>query len=211
MSAFLFGMGVIVALAYLPLAQGAPGWSRSVVKTAPLALFSVAALFSGAPPWLGTALVFSALGDFALSRRGEGAFLLGLGGFALAHLAYILLFLEISGVSMWGGIFALPVLAAALIALGLSAEVWLIPHVGPLRWPVRFYVLIITLMGLASLTGGVGVVTAGAILFILSDVLLAVQLFRLAPDSALAAPLGWLIWGFYITGQATIFSGVLQS
>ncbi len=100
-------------------------------------------------------------------------------------------------------------LALFLAGVGLSAEIWLIPYVGGLRWPVRLYVVAIILMGLAALTLPLGVVTLGATLFIASDVLLALQLFRLGADNPLSGPAGWLVWWFYITGQALILAAAV--
>ncbi len=203
----LFWSGLAVALFYLPMTAGAPSWPRSVVKTLPLLAFSLAAFLAGGAPWLVAGLFLSSLGDFALSRRGEAAFLYGLSAFALAHVLYILLFLGASGAPLWGAFSAQPALALGVVLFGVSAEFWLIAHVGGLRWPVRAYVLAITLMGLAALTLPLGAATLGAALFIASDTMLAVQLFRLGADNPLAGPLGWGVWSFYVVGQALILSG----
>lgn len=200
-------VGLAVALAYLPLTDKAPGWPRSAVKTAPLLLFALAAWAGGAPVWLTAGLFLSALGDFALSRRGDGAFLYGLSAFALAHLLYILLFLSLSGAPLWAAFAAQPPLALALVVFGLSAELWLVPHTGSLRWPVRLYVLVITLMGLSVLTLPLGIATLGAGLFIASDTMLAVQLFRLGEGHPRAKVLGWGVWLFYVAGQGLILAG----
>jgi uncharacterized membrane protein YhhN len=205
-SALLLWTGLAVALVYLPLTSGPPGWLRSAVKTAPLVAFALAAFFGGGSPWLVAGMFMSALGDFALSRERAAAFLYGLASFALAHILYILFFLGMSGVPLWGAFIAQPPLALALVVFGLSAEMWLVPHAGRLRWPVRIYVAAITLMGLAVLTLPIGAVTLGALLFIASDTMLAVQLFRLRDDDPLAGPLSWGVWVAYVTAQALILS-----
>lgn len=203
----LFWSGLAVASVYLPMTAAAPSWLRSVVKTVPLTAFALAASIAGASPWLVAALAFSAAGDFALSRRGDAAFLYGLAAFALAHVVYIFLFLSLSGASLWGAFAFVPLGALSLVAFGLSAELWLVPFVGRLRWAVRLYVLAITLMGLAAFTLPFGAITLGAVLFIASDTLLAVQLFRLEAGNRLSRPLGWSVWGLYVAGQALILSG----
>ncbi|OIP82628.1 MAG: hypothetical protein AUK37_08800 [Rhodobacterales bacterium CG2_30_65_12] len=203
----LFWFGLAVALAYLPMTQRAVSWPRTAAKTAPLLAFSLAALIGGGAPWLAAGLFFSAVGDLALSRRAQAAFLYGLSAFALAHLLYIRLFLADSGTPLWGAFAAQPPLALALVVVGLSAELWLVPHVGGLRWPVRLYVLTITLMGLAALTLPLGLITLGAGLFIASDTMLAVQIFRLGEDHPRARPLGRGVWGAYVAGQALILLG----
>ncbi len=68
-----------------------------------------------------------------------------------------------------------------LLANTVATEFWLAPHTGSLRWPVRFYVLVITAMGLSALTLPLGLAPLGAALFIVSDTLLAIDLFRLKP------------------------------
>lgn len=144
--------GLALALIYLPMTGAAPSWPRSVFKTIPLVVFTLAAYADSASPWLVAALAFSAAGDFALSRRGDAAFLYGLAAFSLAHVVYIILFLSLSGASLWEAFASLPLGALGLVAFGLSAEVWLVPFVGRLRLAVRLYVLAITLMGLAAFT-----------------------------------------------------------
>lgn len=199
--------GLVAAVPYLPLSAGAPSWPRSAIKSLPLLAFALAAALSGASPWLVAGLAFSALGDLALSREGRAAFLYGLSAFALAHVLYIVLFLALSGQPLWSAFSANPVPALSLVAFGAFAELWLIPHVGALRWPVRGYVLAITLMGLAALTPPTGWITLGAVLFIASDTLLALRLFRLGETHPRAAPLGWGVWTTYVAGQAMILVG----
>lgn len=204
---FLLWAGIAAALVYLPMSDMASGWPRSLVKTMPLVAFSFAAWHAGASALLVAALSLSAFGDFALSRRGESAFLSGLAAFALAHLAYVLLFLGHSGQPLWAAFTLAPLLAAFLVAVTLSSELWLAPRAAGLAWPVRAYVVVITGMGLAALTLPIGEITLGAGLFIASDVLLALQLFRMGEDNPLVSPTGWAVWGLYVTGQALILSG----
>lgn len=201
-------VGLTFALAYLPMTDSAPSRLRSVVKTVPLAAFALAAWLVGAPWLLVAALALSALGDLALSEQSERAFLAGLSAFALAHLAYIALFLSLDPLPFWHVLRDEPVLAAALAALWVSTGYWLTPHTGRLTWPVRAYVVLIVFMGLAALGLGRGPVAGGAGLFILSDLVLALMLFRLKEDDPLTAPSGWLVWCFYIAGQLFILTGV---
>ena len=205
--------GAISALAYFRLSNAAPGWRRSAVKTLPLACFALAAILSGAPAWLSAALLLSALGDFALSRPSQQAFLYGLASFALAHVLYALLFLSLSGQPLWSAFAVAPGPALAFVVLALSTEMWLAPHTGSLRWPVRVYIVLIGAMMLAALTlpAPYRLVTLGAAAFVLSDLVLAVQRFRLGPDSSLHRPAGWLLWALYISGQGAILWGVLAA
>lgn len=204
-----FWIGMAVAVTYFPMSDGPTSWPRSLVKTVPLLAFATAAYGVGAPWWLVAGLVLSAIGDFALSRRGDLAFLSGLGAFALAHVAYIVLFLTLSGRPIWEAFVLAPALALFLVGVMLSTEIWLAPHSDGLRWPVRTYALIITLMGLAALTLPIGQVTLGMTLFFTSDIVLAMQLFRMGEDNPLVGRTSWLIWGLYIAGQSLILTGTM--
>ncbi len=193
--------GLIAALFYLPLVDRPASIVRSAIKTLPLLAFSVAALLAGVPGVLVAGLALSALGDLALSRHGDKAFLAGLVSFALAHLCYLAVFVGLGPVPR----FALPA-AAVLIALAVSTEFWLSPHTGPLRWPVRAYVLIIVAMTVAAigLWPQRPAAAAGAVLFLLSDLILAIRLFRLNSQGRPARIASLTLWVFYITGQALI-------
>jgi uncharacterized membrane protein YhhN len=169
-------------------------------------------------PLIGLGLAFGALDDFTLTRRRKTAFLLGMAAFAAGHLAYIAAFwlraqtltdtlppAALSGLSL-----------AALIALALlvlSTEIWLAPRTGPLRWPVRGYVIVIGLMGLTSVllvphpeTAGAIYLQIGAALFILSDLLLALRLF-VVPTGKTAQKLSIALWPAYWCGQMLILHG----
>ncbi|KPN63513.1 hypothetical protein AKJ29_12785 [Aliiroseovarius crassostreae] len=204
-------LGLAIALAYLPYTNGAPSWRRSIHKTLPLLLFALAGFLTGVPAFLVAGLFLSALGDFGLSRDGDSAFLYGLSAFALAHVLYILHFLALANVPLWEVFSVAPIPAIALIALVLSTELWLTPHTGPLTWPVRLYVLVIGVMGLSVLLVPLGASTLGAALFILSDLILAVELFRMTDTDPRRRLAGILIWGFYIAGQALILMGGLPA
>ncbi len=204
----IVALGLLVALVYYPFANRAPSTRRSVLKTLPLLLFAAAMYAAQAPPLLTAALFLSALGDLALSRDGRAAFLYGLSAFALAHLTYVVLFLGLSHEPLWASLATAPLAALAMLLLAVSTELWLAPHVGALRWPVRAYVGLITAMGLAALTVGAPLLILGAALFILSDFILALRMFRMTPDTKRAARAGWAVWSFYIAGQFLILAAI---
>ncbi|MDA5093503.1 lysoplasmalogenase [Aliiroseovarius sp. KMU-50] len=200
-------LGLAIALAYLPFTNTPASWRRSIHKTLPLLLFALAGFLTGSPVFLVAGLFLSALGDFGLSRDGESAFLYGLSAFALAHVLYIIHFLALAQMPLWDVFSIAPIPAIALLALLVSTEIWLAPHTGPLGWPVRIYVLVIGAMGLSALLLPFGISTMGAALFILSDLILAIELFRMREDHPSKLLAGYLIWGFYIAGQAMILMG----
>lgn len=199
LDAILWGLAGASALAYLPLTGRAPGFWRSGIKTAPLSLFALMALLHGGSSWLIFGLIFSALGDLALSRDGERNFLIGLVSFALAHLCYVFLFWGEVDTPFWPGV-------VLLAGVALSTEFWLAPYTGAMRGPVRVYVLLISVMTVLalSLPQELRLASRGAVLFLLSDLILAIQLFRMAPGTRAARSAGYLLWTLYICGQGAI-------
>lgn len=178
-------------------------WQRSAIKTGAMAGLACAGAALGAPFWVVLGLGLGALGDFFLSRPGTPTFLAGMAAFAAGHLAYAGYFITLADAPSlrWP-------LMAALLLLAATTELWLAPHTGALRWPVRGYVAVITAMGSAALGQSAPLILAGAGLFILSDVLLAVALFLVHPHSwrwILAVTL----WAAYWLGQFLILQGAL--
>lgn len=207
----VFWSGIVAAIVYLPFSENPPSWARSAAKTVPLLALAAAAALAGGPVLLVVALLLSGLGDFALSRPGLRAFIAGLTAFAAAHLFYFILFTALSGRGPYMAFVDNTLLALFLAWVAISAEIWLVPHVGPaLKWPVRGYMFAIALMALAALTLPLGAVTIGAVYFVASDVILAYRNFRMGPDDPLSGRAGWLLWGLYIAGQALIVAGVLN-
>ena len=205
------GLGLIAALGYQAMLGRPVGVLRSTVKTGATLTLALASLAAGAPILLAIALALGALGDFYLSRAGQGAFLKGVAAFALAHAVYIALFVELPG---GAGLFALSIPGWAgvvsLLALAASTPVWLLPHAGPLKGPVAGYVAIITAMGIAALhlAGDFSLAAIGAGLFLGSDLILSVQMFRLRADSLAYRVARQLVWPLYWGGQALIAYGV---
>ncbi len=206
----LLAAGLVVALVYLAWVTGPTSALRSGLKTLPLVLFTIAAWRTGAPAPLILALALSAAGDLALSRPGERAFLAGLVAFALAHIAYVALFWGLSQAPPWAAFSRAPVAALAMLGLAGSTELWLAPHTGALRWPVRAYVAVIAVMGLAALGLGDPAILIGAGLFVASDVILALVIFRMRPGTARTHLASRLLWGLYIGGQFLILAGAIS-
>lgn len=197
-----FLAGGALALVYLlRYCWRADSWEKTWVKTGALGLPVIGVALGGWPILFTLGLAFCVLGDFLLSRPGEGALRAGIGAFALGHILYVVAIALGFGplVPVW------PVLAALGI-LALSTEVWLAPHAGALRWPVRIYVMLIVVMaGVATSTGNRWVV-CGALAFVASDLILSLELFR-RPGGVLgwAAPV--LIWTLYVLAQGLMIVG----
>lgn len=122
------------------------------------------------PALLFVAIALSWLGDLALMVPGNLWFVLGLGSFLLAHVAYLVLFLRIAGVGRpraW----AIVYLVWFIVFLAV-----LIPNLGSLVVPVVLYGLVLGAMATAA-TRVSTVVAVGAAVFVVSDTLLAVSKF----------------------------------
>lgn len=205
-AAGLFAFGVVAAVLYLPRTGGRIRMARSIRKTLPVTLFALAAVAQGAPPMLIAALALSAIGDFALSRPAEKSFLIGMIAFAAAHLAYIAVMVTLGATfsaAQW------PIIAL-LLAFGLTTEWWLRPHTGDLKWPVRAYVGIILVMAVVAL--GLpeirNVALWGAVLFVVSDLILSLETFVLHPEDPRRKWAGKLVWLTYICAQIGLFWGL---
>lgn len=160
---------------------------------------------------LGGALAVSSVGDFLLgvqqlgSPAGESLFLLGLGSFLIAHLTYIAMFRTYKSLH-WrrpGPLRTMGV-PTILIALGLVLET-LRQSLGPLLVPVLVYALVLSAMGTSAMLANLGTPLAavGAMLFIVSDAMLAISKFRV--PFAGSQP---LIWITYYAAQILILLGV---
>ena len=202
LAAFLT-LALLSAAAYLLLTLRPPSDLRSLVKTIPVASLGLAAAVLGAPALLVVALLLGALGDFALSRPKELAFLAGLASFAVSHLAYLALLIGTG--SDWPSV---PVVIALLGFTGVMVAL-LLPATGKLRAPVLVYVVLIAAMGLAALGHPDPRVTVAALLFLMSDSLLATELFLIRDDHPARPPVARAVWITYIAAQAGFFVAFL--
>lgn len=144
-------------------------------------------------------LLFSLAGDIFLMLP-EDRFIPGLVCFWIAHLIYVTGMTYQSGQTLPFLIIAPFVIYAGLILRALS------PHLGKLRWPVVAYMLVIMMMGCTAVTrwaltkqSGSALAAFGAVLFIISDSLLAINKFKGHFRSA-----HFLILGTYFTAQCLI-------
>jgi uncharacterized membrane protein YhhN len=155
------------------------------------------------------AIAFSWLGDILLMF--DGLFILGLASFLLAHISYICAFLTDNK----GLVFSKKdriVAALIIVTAGLGFIFYLLPYLGSLKIPVVVYASTILTMLLATLNRWKTVrfdsfqwVFVGAIAFVISDGLLAVNKF------AQPLPLsGLLIMLTYGVGQYLIVEGYLK-
>ncbi len=148
-------------------------------------------------------LFLSFAGDMALMfQESRKAFMLGLFFFLFAHIAYAGVFSLLGRFTAWD---FLP--TVLLTAAGVGFYILIRPNLGKMRMPVIIYIVVISVMvSRAASTFNSSVFTnsqaliimAGAVLFYLSDVILAANRF-------------WKPWkynrislGFYYSGQLLI-------
>ncbi len=198
-------VGLLAAAVYaIWFCHRPPSRLKTTLKAVPMPAFAAAVAVSFGAPMVVLALVLSAVGDIALSRDGTRSFLVGLIGFALAHVVYVIYF-----IGLGDGGYSVP--WPYLIVLGafaMSTEWWLAPHTGDLRWPVRIYVVLIALMAATALNlPMMPVAIVGAMAFLVSDTLLAVQLFRMAPMAKAQRGVSVALWVLYVGGQFGIVAG----
>jgi uncharacterized membrane protein YhhN len=122
-------------------------------------------------------LIFSVAGDVFLMLPSD-RFVTGLVAFLIAHLCYIVAFASEMGAPIWWPLIP-------LVTYGVVVYIFLAPSLGKLRIPVLIYVVVILVMAWSAWerwgqTGGRGALLAfvGAVLFVISDTILAINRFR---------------------------------
>lgn len=133
--------------------------------------------------WIIIALLFSWLGDVLLMLQGDNSifFLLGLSAFLLAHLFFILFFhfvrIRENVKSRWYLLLIVVIYYALLISI-------LSPWLGEMKLPVRIYGIVISFMFMLAMhmlfikNNRAGLLMmAGALLFVISDSVLAINKF----------------------------------
>lgn len=163
----------------------------------------------GYPSWriyVIAAIVFSWGGDVLLMK--SSMFIPGLASFLVAHILYIITYQK-TGASQ-GKLKSLDVAKFLLIG---SVLFWVLyPGLGDLQIPVILYALTILLMGIwahkrrgATSSASFLMVSTGAMLFVLSDSMIAINKFTIAvPAERL------LVMSTYITAQYLIIQGLLK-
>jgi uncharacterized membrane protein YhhN len=155
---------------------------------------------------LAAALVLSCLGDVFLHLGARRYFMYALAAFLLAHLAYILLFAR-----QWPRPLrpspAQLTLTALVLIYSVILSSWLWTGLGAQVVPVMAYAVAITAMTVSAIFAGFArpYVCVGAMLFVLSDSLIAAGRFKMPLPLA-----AYLIWPTYYLGQYAIAIGFLR-
>ncbi|AOX47978.1 lysoplasmalogenase [Pandoraea norimbergensis] len=195
--------------AYAVSLRGAPYPDQAVAKVFLCVMLLFAALYHREHRervWLCAALVFSGAGDVLLALPGMAqGFVLGLGAFLLAHLAYFVLFWRVR--RRWSQVPAWHRVAIVLVWITAAlAYVMYWPGMGELKAPVACYVIVLAMMASAALLAGVGGEWAavGALLFTVSDALIGTTRFVGSVPAQ-----EYAIWILYALAQLLLTAGIL--
>jgi uncharacterized membrane protein YhhN len=158
--------------------------------------------------WYSTALIFSFFGDVFLMYSGQLPFKIGLISFLIAHILFIKIVIHrIKKVSFSN-------ILTAIIPFGIFLSVLIFTlkdTLGELLVPVTIYGFTISMFGVVALINYVETKSAksiwmliGAIVFMISDALLAINKFYLPKEI-----FGVLIMGTYIIAQYLIYRSMI--
>jgi uncharacterized membrane protein YhhN len=195
----VFYLGAAVALSHLAneWVKLSQPWGLAW-KCAGIVLLGLYALTSGAR-LAALGLFFSAAGDVLLEL--DGLFVGGMAAFGLAHICYAAVFIGIirrDGLnkSAWP-------LAILVFVVSAALGAWLAPGMADLIAPALAYQVIISAMVVSAMLSRAPLIARiGAVIFMLSDTLIAVGMFRgveVPPGSVwitYAAAQTMLAWGF---------------
>ncbi|UYM18476.1 lysoplasmalogenase [Endozoicomonas euniceicola] len=199
----------LLSALYIVFMEQLSGFMGAGIKALPVILLMFLVSWRLAGVWrsaMVVALLFSAGGDILLSfshgsRHSSDLFLAGLGSFLMAQLVYAGLFWthRTSGPGRVG----LVIFAFVFMSV---AGLLVVPYTGDMQAPVMAYILAIgaMLMGAAICDRPVNRLFAGALLFALSDLVIAVNKFIM--------PFAWsgiVIMATYYMAQYFIVVGVL--
>lgn len=199
-SGLLFVAAFAAAVLYTLLLPWQPYPGSVVLKTSMCVLLAAHA-WRAQQKLLVAALLCSAAGDAFLGIDGERLFVPGLGSFLIAHLFYVAIFVR-SGNAVLS--LRRQIVFAAILAFSVGYAMILWPELGGLRWPVAAYMAVITLMAVCSLRMNSVLLPLGAILFMISDSLIALGKFLSAAEW-----LGPSVWVTYAAAQLLLTYGLV--
>jgi uncharacterized membrane protein YhhN len=194
------------AALFLISAPWLPYPGHPLVKAAPILLLAVAVLArakrSAARLVFGAGLVFSAGGDIVLALKIPLSFVIGLSFFFVAHIFYAVAFYQ----RPWVALSRRKLPLTAILAIVLAMSFLVLPRAGALLVPVTAYVLAISAMAVLAAVQKEDAfpLYAGALLFIVSDSIIALNKFVAPIPQA-----GMLIMCTYYLAQLLLARGIL--
>jgi uncharacterized membrane protein YhhN len=186
MNIFLFAALTFAVLEALALWRN---WDRLeyVAKPAVMIVLLIwlwtSAGLNGALLWFGLGLIFSLTGDILLMISLDRFFIFGLVAFLLAHASYVIGFnIPLPEFSLWGIVFAVIVSLGGARIIRRIVDALVLKGQARLRTPILVYSLVISLMLLSAMmkmtdlawdANAAVIVSVGAFLFYVSDIILA--------------------------------------
>lgn len=209
----LCGLGALAAVAYgLFFVGRPPSLFGAAVKTAFAAALAVALSNAGAHPAISVALTASAFGDLFLAYDKKWLVPFGILAFLVAQLVYFLIFMGLwfaapDGSPLWPRYGAM----ALIVATSVGFLIWMAPKLGWMSLGVVPYSIAITAMACVAmwLPWAGWPAMLGAVSFLISDFVLAVELFRLPPEASVRRVTGPVVWWTYAAAQALIVTGIV--
>lgn len=187
-------------------------WARAGVKTLFMGAMIAAFASAGAPAPLLIALAASALGDFLLAFDKKAVLPLGILAFLIAQLTYLVIFFALwffSGDN--SPLLPRYIAMGAVIATAVAFLIWMGPKLGWMALGVVPYAIAIAAMASAAMwmpwAGWPAMM--GAVSFLVSDFVLAAELFRLAPDAPARRVTAPVVWWTYVAAQVLIVWGIV--
>ena len=176
------------------------------LAVSPLAALAYGLLRERDGKLLCTALVFSSFGDIFLALRNGNYFVFGLLSFLVAHLLFITLWLRHWPKPLRANSSQKLTVAALLLFL-VTMLWWMLPIPG-LSVPVAIYMFVLTTMVITAALANFKTnwIVIGAILFLISDTIIALNTFKHVISGK---PAGFLIWSTYYLAQYLIAVGFL--
>jgi uncharacterized membrane protein YhhN len=139
--------------------------------------------FSGTLFWFGLGIIFSLMGDILLMISLDRFFIFGLGAFLMAHAAYVIGFnIPLPEISLWGIVFAIMVSLGGARVIRRIVNALDSKRQSRMRIPIMIYSIVISIMLLSAMlklmdinwsAGSALLVSGGAFLFYISDIILA--------------------------------------
>lgn len=196
---------VIFAIAYIGTIPLQPYAGSFIVKAVPVLSLSALVLMRVTGlrgKLLFAGLLLSAAGDIMLALGAGQYFIIGLSLFLAAHFVYAVTFsrdfkLRVSRIPI----------ALLLVVYAVAIALVLTPYLGVMAVPVYVYILVITAMGILAVfrASSSMLVVYGALFFIASDSILAVNRFMTALPAA-----DYLVMGTYYLAQFLIAYGFVR-
>ncbi len=200
----VLALALVAGLSYFAILPRPAGHVRAIWKTLPVALLAFYAFLMEAPALLVLALVLSALGDAFLAYEGEKNFIGGLSSFLLAHIAYGALFFTIGDLGSVASETWRLVAAIISVVLAVALIVYLWRPAARLAPAVLAYATAIAAMAVLSLGVPPVAVFLGAALFLSSDAVLAIEVFKMETTHPWRRPAALYVWASYFAAQLVL-------